>query len=336
MLSILARAVEPIYRAAVASRNRAFDAGRRVARLPVPVISVGNISLGGTGKTPMVMRIVEWLLDAGRRPAVAMRGYGSTARRPADEHALYLERFPDLPIVAQPDRLAGLRPLIDADRIDCAVLDDGFQHRFIARDLDLVLIDATRSPFADRCLPAGTLREPVESLRRAHAIILTHCESASPSHISHLRSQVSSLTSPIAHPSPSSLHPLILESRHVWTAVPPLQGRPVIALCAIGNPDAFLSMIRHHGGAVAHAVIRRDHHRWTSSDVNTARRLAAGLDSPIVLTTDKDWVKLRALDLTGLEIARPRLALDFGPHEAQARALITTGATGRLAAATAP
>ncbi|QKK10112.1 MAG: hypothetical protein HND58_07150 [Planctomycetota bacterium] len=159
-----------VYAAAATHRNRRFDNGHRVVTLDRPVISVGNLSLGGTGKTPMVQRIVAHLRDHGHDPAIAMRGYASKHAGLSDEAELYKSTFDDLPIVAQPRRLEGLFQLFATERgrrVDCVVLDDGFQHRFIARQLNLVLIDAAHDPFAARVVPAGRLREPAAGLARA-------------------------------------------------------------------------------------------------------------------------------------------------------------------------
>lgn len=324
--------IEPVYRAVVAHRNRAFDAGRGVVNIGVPVISVGNLSVGGSGKTPMVMRIVEWLLDDGRRPAIAMRGYKARAGEPSDEEAEYRERFPGLPIVAQPNRAAGLAPLAAARSIDCVVLDDGFQHRRIARALDIVLIDSARDPFHDRCLPAGWLREPVASLARADLVVLTHIEIVSDAARSALREAVRSVTG----------RPPEGEARHVWVGlsgrtaprgVAELVGRRVVVACAIGNPSAFVGAARAAGADVAAVVERRDHHHWNDSDARELARLArvhgsgAGGDA-MVLTTEKDWVKLRRLDEGALprEIVRPRLRLEFDAGEAPIREKILAAA----------
>ncbi len=313
---------EPFYRVAVGWRNRGFDSGRRVTRLPVPVVSVGNISVGGTGKTPMVMRIVEWLLGAGRRPVIAMRGYGARPGAASDEEAEYRGRFQDVPIVAQADRLGGLRPVLAGKKADCVVLDDGFQHRFIARDLDIVLIDATRSPFDDRCLPAGWLREPVGSLRRAGVVVVTHAEAVSESEISHLTSHISDLVPRVP----------IFVARHEWSGIrvatraeasvrevsEPVEwfhGRPVVAASGIGNPGAFIAGLESAGARVLGAVARRDHHEWTRADVDEVRGRLRGVADAVVVTTEKDWVKLKRLSLSGLVVARPVLAMGLGKDE---------------------
>lgn len=329
--------VEPIYRAALAHRNRAFDSGTGVVDVGVPVISVGNLNVGGSGKTPMVMCIVEWLREAGRRPAIAMRGYKARPGQPSDEEAEYRARFADVPIVAQPKRAAGLEPLVSRGEIDCVVLDDGFQHRQIARAVDLVLIDCTRDPFVDRCLPAGWLREPVSALARATHVVLTHTEAVDDATRARMRESVRAVTGA----APQG------EARHVWDglafkasnrSVGELAGRRVVIACAIGNPGAFVEGARAAGADVVAIVQKADHHHWSESDARELARLArvhgsgSGGDA-LILTTEKDWVKMRKLDVAALprEIARPRLRMDLDVgREAILDAILNASRADRL------
>jgi len=313
----LGRPLEPFYRAVVARRNRAFDAGRRVTRMPIPVLSVGNLSVGGTGKTPMVMRLIELLRAGGRRPMVAMRGYRARPGQHSDEQAEYLARFPDLPIVAQPDRTAGVLAFLRADpnAADCIILDDGFQHRFVTRDVDIVLVDATRPPTADRCLPSGWLREPVSALARAHVVVLTHAESAGDAELNelegHLRRIKPSLT--------------IVRASHAWTGlltdaqhlpVEWLSGRRTIVACGVGNPGPIFARARAAGAVVVHEHAFPDHHHWTRADL---RRLAAQHPAAdALLVSGKDWVKLAPLVRSAelpWRIVRPVLSLRFESGE---------------------
>jgi len=175
-------ALARVYGIVIARINRRFDSGRGVVRFDRPVISVGNLSVGGTGKTPMVRRLIAILLEMERRPCIAMRGYRKGTGE-SDEAAAYQREFPDVPVIAQANRTDGLIALFgdehegEGPHRDCIVLDDGFQHRQIGRELDIVLVDASRSPFRDRLLPQGWLREPAESLTRAGLVVVTHAES---------------------------------------------------------------------------------------------------------------------------------------------------------------
>ncbi len=312
---------EPVYRAAVRARNRRFDRGRRVTRLPVPVVSVGNLSVGGTGKTPFVAMVAQILRDAGIPVAIAMRGYKARAGADADEAAEYRDRFgDDVPVIAHPDRARAIAAFLrERPGPRCIVLDDGFQHRFVHRDLDIVLLDATRSPFDDRCLPRGWLREPVESLARAGLVALTRADAVGEDTLRTIERAVAGVTD-----APT------LRAAHAWegfdvdahTREPPgwIQGKRVVVACAIGNPRAFLEQLTRAGADVAASLVRRDHHRWTDADL---RRLARHIETAggparvdALVTTGKDWVKLRDLPrdadprtTLGLPIARPRLRM---------------------------
>jgi len=329
--SPLGRLVEPLYRFAVDRANRRYDSGRGVTRLAVPVISIGNITVGGTGKTPMVTRMVEWLLDAGHQPLIAMRGYKPRGAAFSDEEQQYRDRFASQPvsIVAQPDRLAGIKPLLDQKQADCVILDDGFQHRRIARDLDLVLIDASRDDvFANRCLPAGWLREPVESLKRASHIILTHTEVAWPLTTAMLDERLVAITG----------KPSIAHTRHLWEEAligkPPepltyLDGRRIIAACGIGHPTAFLASLQTAGAVIAAHSIKRDHHNWQQADIDELLELTQTHDASAVITTEKDLVKLRQSEIpSNLLILAPRLRLQFERGEDSLREAILSTAAG--------
>lgn len=319
-----------VYGAGIARRNRAFDQGRGVVTLDRPVISVGNLSTGGTGKSPMVAWIVRTLRDAGHDPCIAMRGYRSRGGV-SDEAEEYRAVFDDLPIVAQPDRLRGLIELFATERgerIDRVVLDDGFQHRRIARSLDLVLIDATRDPFADALIPAGRLREPVESLRRATHAVITHAERTDGTALARLAER-------IAH---AHGRPPIAVTEHAWSElrmtdaggdraepVSWLRGRRVVAVCAIGNPSPFLAGVEAAGAHVADAVVLRDHDPYAPPTLARIMSRIAAASVDAVVTTGKDWTKLARRDLSawGVPVARPALELRFREGEQSLRAAVS-------------
>lgn len=323
--------LEPIYAAVVAARNRSFDRGRGVSRAVVPIISIGNLSVGGTGKTPMVMWVARRLIEAGRRPAIALRGYMPEAGADSDEAAEYRAALPIVPLAVGPKRADSLARLRAADDFDCAILDDGFQHRQLARELDVVLIDATRSPFADRLLPVGWLREPVQSLRRAGAVVLTHAESAEPAELEKLRGSVRSV-------APDAL---LVVAKHQWdrldvsTREEPvswLAGRRVALVSAVGNPAAFAAMVRAAGAEVAAEARERDHHAWSAADVaRLARQFRQSGPIDAILTTSKDWMKLALLNLSAwpAPVARPRLGIEFMEGSAALLERVTRAIDGR-------
>ncbi len=310
----IGRGLARVYGAVVARRNRAFDAGRGVVAFDRVCISVGNLSVGGTGKTPMVTWLIAQLRAAGHDPCVAMRGYGAVDGL-SDEAAEYRATFDDLPIVAQPDRAGGLIQLFGSERgarVDAIVLDDGFQHRKVAREVNLALIDATRDPFADELLPAGWLREPVGSLARATHAVITRADRVDPRALAALRESVAQLV-----PGP------VATARHAWTgleifegptvrseSVAALRGRRVLVVCAIGNPRALVAQVREAVGVQTPApepILLRDHDPYSSATVHAIQRAARAAE--LVLTTGKDWAKLGARWTSDVPVAVPRLAM---------------------------
>lgn len=283
------------YRAAVASRNRRFDAGRGVERLDRPVISVGNLTVGGTGKTPHVMWIAQSLIDAGHRPVIAMRGYKAPPGQPGDEEQEYLDRFgAAVPVIAHPRRVEALRAFLarpENARYDAVILDDGFQHRRLARDLDLVLIDATQQTFADRLLPAGRLREPLGTLKRADAVIVTRAGQVDAA----LARQVEQ------HHG----RPPLAWSNHIWSgltlhgadpASAPLEwlrGKRLITMFGVGNPQPLRLLAREHGATILSDIPVADHQVYHAATIGRVRPMLAGADG--LLVSPKDWVKLRAV-----------------------------------------
>lgn len=358
-LPVFGRLLEPFYRVVIGRVNRRFDAGVGVTRVRdrkgsrIAVISIGNLSVGGTGKTPMVVHVVRTLREAGRRPCIAMRGYrrGGEAEGEADETDAYRREFPGVAIVAQPDRLSGINTLfaggggrggdgIREERPDCVVLDDGFQHRQIARDLDVVLVDATRSPFADRLLPAGWLREPVESLGRASAVVITHAESARPDDLKQLLQRISA----------SHGKPPIAVTRHVWThlvvtdsggerglGLDWLIGKRVLGCCAIGNPGAFARSLRmtvegSGRGEVSEMITLPDHDPYTPGTVARLVQSARRQGAEAIVVTDKDWSKLRRVSPPGgkwpCPLVRASLALVFDSGREEFDRLVVRAAGG--------
>lgn len=330
----IARPLVPLYRAVITRRNRRFDARRGVVELDRPVISVGNLSVGGTGKTPMVGWLVGLLRGAGRDPAVAMRGYRAGPEG-SDEALEYAAEFTDLPVVARADRLSGLLDLFASERgerVDVVVLDDGFQHRRIARQLDIVLVDATRSPFDGALLPAGWLREPVESLGRAGAVVITHAGRVSGAALAELRERLS-------RAAPGAR---IASCEHVWRGlrlhggagpgeeVPAswLRGGRLVACCAIGNPGPFLAGVRAQGAEVREMVLR-DHDPFGAEAAGRLAALAREHGARGIVVTGKDWAKLARYPAAAwpCPVAVPRLGLEFreGREGLERLALETAG-----------
>lgn len=292
----LLRVPAALFGAAATLRRALYDAAALpIHRLEVPVVCVGNLSTGGTGKTPMCALVADRLARRGLLPGILSRGYGSS-HGPNDE-ALLLERLlPGVPHVQDRDRVAGGRRLVERG-CGSIVLDDGFQHRRLHRDLDLVLVDATRpwglpAPIAGAApvralLPRGLLREPPSSLARASAIVLTRVSQASAADLERLEREIERFApgKPIlrADHRPARLRD---ESGGVH-ALEALSGREVDLASGIGNPESFERSVRALGAHVRTHRVFPDHHQYVAGDL-----AALGADRRALVVTAKDAVKL--------------------------------------------
>ena len=299
------RPAEMLYRQIVARRNAAFDArrdaaGAKQSRL-LPAISVGNLTVGGTGKTPVAAWCVRRLREHGANPAIVMRGYGD------DEWRVHTLLNPGTQVVVGADRVAGVITARTRGA-DCAVLDDAFQHRRVPRIVDMVLISADNWTNDVRLLPAGPFREGLDALRRASIAVLTRkaaSDEALAQAAAAIRQVVPSL--PIARISivPSELRLAVTlgargadggrPDRSALLSHPPswLSGRRVVAASAIGNPAAFETQLEGFGAVVVDRQRFRDHHVFTTSDAEHLARRGTGADG--VVCTLKDAVKLASL-----------------------------------------
>ncbi|HXG13057.1 MAG TPA: tetraacyldisaccharide 4'-kinase [Gemmataceae bacterium] len=299
------------YGAAVRLRNWLYDRRwKRSQRVPVPVVSVGNLTLGGTGKTPCVEYVARFYRQLDLRVAILSRGYGG-GQGINDEAMVLEENLPDVPHYQGADRVALARIAVEESESEVLVLDDGFQHRRLARDLDLVLIDATNPWGHGRLFPRGLLREPPSSLRRAGVVVLTRCDQVDETQRGRLKETVARLAPGV--PVVETRHrPLELVNGDQATAVPELlTERSVAAFCGIGNPEAFRRTLIDLGADVVAFRTFPDHHAYTRADVEDLRHWASRQATDcVVVTTQKDMVKLRLAQLGG----RPLWALRIGLH----------------------
>lgn len=307
-VTALRRSLWPIsfvYRCVTGIRNYGFDLGlRKVSKLDVPVVSVGNLTVGGTGKTPLVVWLVEAARRAGRAPGVLARGYGrAPGARLNDEGELLARRFPDLPQVQDPDRVRGGRQLVAEHGVDLVILDDGFQHRRLHRDVDILCLDAWR-PFAQGLvLPAGDLREAAKpGLRRATVAVLTRVD------VLETRARIEARIEQVREFARRGVDDLpIFACSHGPSDLTRLDGsdpepvaelraQRVVLASAIARPDRFRATVEGLGAEVVEELTFRDHHRFDGDDV---RRIAARATelSAVVVVTEKDAVKLAAFDL---------------------------------------
>ncbi len=288
----------PLYAAGLALKNRSYDSGKsRIQRLAWPVISVGNLSVGGAGKTPVVIRLVELLHEDGIAADVLSRGYkrstqrtervwpdGSAARY-GDEPLLIAQQTSAAVYVGLSRYEAGRIAEREIARPQVHILDDGFQHRQLARSLDIVVLHA--SDFREFLLPAGRLREPLSALRRAHILVL--------------RAEDRALASELRRRN----LPQPIWIMHRESAAPDCKS--AIAFCGIARPDEFFDSLATNGISLAARTAFPDHHTWTAADLDRLLHLQRETRAKAFVTTEKDSVRLTPEQRARLEAAAPLL-----------------------------
>ena len=285
-------------------------------RVDKPVISIGNITVGGTGKTPAVEYVVRWFAEHGARPAILSRGYGAKDGR--NDEALLLEaHLPDVPHRQYPDRFRAAVEAIKLDNANVLVLDDGFQHRRLARFGDIVLVDAT-CPFGyGRLLPRGLLREPAKNIRRADAIIVTRSDLVDDATLARLMDRLERLAPGV--PRATATHkPAAAATYPNGVAQEPsvIAGKRVGLFCSVGNPGAFRRTAEQVGAAVEWAREFPDHHWYTPEDVAAIAR-ADNTTVEAFVTTEKDAVKLGNLWPRDYKLMVLRVQMDIVSGEAE-------------------
>jgi tetraacyldisaccharide 4'-kinase len=282
------------YGLAVRLRNAAYERGWLTSEcVPVPVVSVGNLTAGGTGKTPCVEYVARFYRNLDRRVAILSRGYGG-AGGCNDEAQVLEENLPGVPHLQGADRVALARTAFAKLESEVLVLDDGFQHRRLGRDVDVVLIDATAPWGHGYLLPRGLLREPPSSLRRADVVVLTRCDQVQAEQRERLRRALSRIAP----------HKPLVETTHrpvelsncdgENAALELLRDGPAAAFCGIGNPEAFRRSLLSLGARLQDFRSYPDHHAYGRGDVEELRRWAGSLPAgTLIVTTQKDVVKLR-------------------------------------------
>jgi tetraacyldisaccharide 4'-kinase len=275
-----------VYAGAVATRGALYDHALLRVREPViPALSLGNLSVGGTGKTPVAAWAARALRARGAHPAIVLRGYGE------DEPLVHARLNPEVPVIADRDRVRGVEAAA-ATGADCAVLDDAFQHRRIARHASWVLVAAEQWRADARLLPAGPLREPIAALARASVIVVTR-KTASRARAEEIAAVLAARlpggASAIVHLAPVALvNALSGVERPLGT----LGGQRLVAVAAIGSPGPFFAQLRALGADLLEVPFR-DHHAFDAADMARLRRVAEGRDG--VVCTLKDAVKLAPL-----------------------------------------
>ena len=317
-----------LYGWAVRLRTHVYRVGLcPVRRLPCPVISVGNITVGGTGKTPLVMALVKSLTKHGIPVAVLTRGYRSrgssgslvsdgknvllSPEESGDEPTLMAKTLKGVPVLIGKDRIRNGQHALQRFGVRGFVLDDGFQHIELYRDLDIILIDASLGLGDYHLLPRGILREPLDHLRRAHLFILTKVES--PETCQPIEARLRQV-----HPNPIIFHshyePVgLIGPQEEWSDVQTLMGKKVLALSGIANPHSFTSLLSRIGAEVVSEVIYPDHHSYTPEDVVSITQRAK--ETEWIVTTEKDMVKLENFDLSRIPIRALRVEFKIWEEE---------------------
>ncbi len=303
-----------LFRLGVSFRLALYKAGYlRPRRAGVFTISVGNITVGGTGKTPLVEHIARLLLAEGYRPCIISRGYGRRSRAPVllisdgtrlqatvhqagDEPFLLARRLPGAIVAVGARRHRVVRQVEEHVQPDIHILDDAFQHLSLERDLNLLLIDAVDPFGGEQFFPLGRLREPLSEIARASAIIITRADH--PFDHMALEARLRALAGPIPifysyHEIVELFAPLLQK-----TMLPQkLYGQMIGAFCAIGNPHLFLSDLTHYRARVVYCRFFRDHHWYTPGEIARLFQEAQAAGAQLLVTTEKDWVRLEPLAL---------------------------------------
>jgi len=289
-----------LYGVAVRARNACYRTGlARVHRASVPVISVGNLSAGGVGKTPFAAWLARFLVIRRMRPAILSRGYGRHARLAVDdENALLSALAPQVPVVVDPDRVLAARRAAEEQGAEVLILDDGFQHRRLARDLDIVLIDALWPFGAAHILPRGLLREPLSALRRAGFLVVTRANLVRPEQVETTARKLERLAPGVptawCADAVRGLRPLGAGAEHGQGLSLLREGRWG-AFCGIGNPEGFALTLKQSGCDAAFLTVYSDHEPYTPKQMRLLLRRAAEAGCTGLVTTEKDAVKVEKL-----------------------------------------
>jgi len=313
MKSIVLPPLSLLYGAVTRTRLSLYRRGTfHTTKLDRPVISIGNITTGGTGKTPLVEYVARTLASQGKKVCILTRGYGrkdphlqvivsdgygvlASPSEAGDEPYLLATKLTGLAaVISSADRIAAGHEAIKDFGTDCFVLDDGFQHLRLARDLNVVTIDATNPWGGGRLLPHGRLRESVEGMSRADCVVITRCDQVES--VDALRDEISQLT----RGKP------IFESQMRLVRVSPLKNggeslappARVAAFCAVGNPASFFNMLRRAGYEIAVERAFPDHHTYSQEEIDAITRTARDAGAEVLVTTAKDAVKLRTLSFS--------------------------------------
>ncbi len=340
-------------------------------RADAAVISVGNITVGGTGKTPLVIWLCKQIISDSKfqiltdvrqvsnsQCAILTRGYKTrrascVMRRPGDslrsaknkhntqyairnteidEPAILIESCPGVKVIVNPDRVAGAAEAVSKFGANTLIMDDGFQHRRLARDLDIVIIDATRPFGYGKMLPAGLLREPVASLERADAVVITRCDQIAGVELRQIEKKLEAINPNmiIARSIHAPAYVKSMDNQEI--SLEQLKDKKIFAFCGIGNPEAFLNTIKQLGANLVGSKVYNDHHHYTDSCLADIYEQAGGLKADLILTTQKDWTKIARLASVKKDVPLVYIGIEikFLAGEDKLRGLIEKTLAGKM------
>lgn len=302
------------YGIAIALRNFLFDISIfRKTKVGAAVVSIGNITTGGTGKTPLVAWLCNYFAEKDITTAVLTRGYKLRDSDLADEPVMLAKNCPKARVIINPDRTAGAKKATAEYGAKLLIMDDGFQHRKLSRDVDIVAVDATEPFGGERLLPAGFLREPVGSLKRAGAVVITRINQTQPERIDRIKETISKINPSIVFAS--AVHKPVcaklIKDREV--SLEALADKRLYAFCGIGNPGAFFQTLSELALNIVGKRVYNDHHRYTESDVAEICEDGRYKQAEMIITTQKDWIKtaLLCIERFGIPIAWLAVELEF-------------------------
>ena len=303
MLYSLLKFAAICYAAIVVVRNWLYDKSIiRAKHAEAPVICVGNLTTGGTGKTPLVVWLCNMLAKKGFRCAVLTRGYKAQQDGFADEPAMLAKAAAKAKIIVNPDRVVGAAKATGKFDANVLIMDDGFQHRKLARDIDIVAIDATEPFGYEKLLPAGLLREPVKSIRRADAVVITRFNQSLPEHIEEIEGRIKNIKPEIVFARAIHKPVSVRLIKGAEMSFEQLREKKIFAFCGIGNPDAFYSTLKELRLNIVASKTYNDHHDYTEDDVARICEEARYLEADIIISSQKDWVKTALLSLEKFDI----------------------------------
>lgn len=322
------------YGTVIMLRNFFYSVGIfKTQKVNAIVISVGNITVGGTGKTPFVIWLCNFLKQQNISLAVLTRGYKAQRRTQTDEPAEIAENCLDVPIIINPDRVAGAKEAIEKYGAKVLILDDGFQHRRLFRNLDIITIDAAEPFGFGKHLPAGLLREPVSSLKRANAVIITHCDLVAESKLKDIEQTLKDINPRLLIMKTSHKPSCIFTSDNKQLSIDYLKGKNVFAFCGIGNPDSFRKTLENEGAVVKGFEIFDDHYHYSQDDIVSIVQKAKNANAQLVIATQKDWTKIKHLEsLRTIDtfFAYLEIEIKITEGEDKFRRLISQTLTGKI------